>query len=740
MKNRKAQLRFVSLLSLILLAWTAAYGQITPSDDAYVSSSAPTSNFGAATTLDVTATSKTAFIRFDLSSVPSSYTGANVVQATLKLYVNTVPTAGSFNVNYVTSSWTEQTITESSEPGIGSTIVSNVNLTTASKGEYVLIDVTPALAAWLNGTETNDGIALVGNSPLNATFDSKENIAASHPPELDVVFTSGGITGVTTASESGLTGGGTSGTLNLSLTNKCAANQVLQWNGTAWLCASLGTGTVTGVTAGTDLTGGGTSGTVTLSLNTASTDARYAQLAAANTFTGNQTVIGNLIATGIMSGSSFEIGSNLFAFGNFANGNAFLGFAGNATMTGSFNTASGLAALSDNTTGTRNTANGYGALSLNTTGNYNTASGLDALFFNSSGSANTASGYIALISNGAGYSNTANGAYALEDNSSGAQNTATGDGALASNTTGNNNTASGYQALYYNTGADAVQNTASGYQALYFNTSGCCNTANGSQALFHNTTGNFNTAVGTLACSSNTTGSDLNCMGYNSDVAGNNLNNATAIGAHALVTVSNAVVLGSVAGVNGATATARIGIGTTSPTNLLTLGQGAGPSIADGWATYSSRRWKTNIQPLHDALGMIERLQGVSYDLKDSGKHEIGVIAEEVGKVVPEVVSYEENGKDARGVDYSRLTALLIEATKEQQALIRHQQKLIGAQQTQIRNQQRQIRAAQAQSTAQQAQIAQLVSQVQTIQVSLSAGRPAGSEVRTASIRTSPRQ
>jgi len=54
--------------------------------------------------------------------------------------------------------------------------------------------------------------------------------------------------------------------------------------------------------------------------------------------------------------------------------------------------------------------------------------------------------------------------------------------------------------------------------------------------------------------------------------------------------VSDALVLGSVAGVNGATATARVGIGTASPTNLLTLGRGFGPSIADGWATYSSRR------------------------------------------------------------------------------------------------------------------------------------------------------
>jgi hypothetical protein len=66
-------------------------------------------------------------------------------------------------------------------------------------------------------------------------------------------------------------------------------------------------------------------------------------------------------------------------------------------------------------------------------------------------------------------------------------------------------------------------------------------------------------------------------------------------------------------------------------------------------------------------LSKVEQLRGVSYDLKASGKHEIGVIAEEVGGVVPEVVSFEENGKEARGVDYSRLTALLIEAVKQQQ-------------------------------------------------------------------------
>ena len=54
--------------------------------------------------------------------------------------------------------------------------------------------------------------------------------------------------------------------------------------------------------------------------------------------------------------------------------------------------------------------------------------------------------------------------------------------------------------------------------------------------------------------------------------------------------------------------------------------------------------------------------------VKAGSKHDIGLIAEEVGEVVPEVVAYEENGVDAKGVDYARLTAVLIEAVKEQQA------------------------------------------------------------------------
>ena len=83
-----------------------------------------------------------------------------------------------------------------------------------------------------------------------------------------------------------------------------------------------------------------------------------------------------------------------------------------------------------------------------------------------------------------------------------------------------------------------------------------------------------------------------------------------------------------------------------------------------GYGTSSSRRWKKNITRIPNALKKVSQLRGVFYDWKQSGRHDMGFIAEEVGEVIPEVVSYEENGRDAIGVDYGRITPLLVEAIK----------------------------------------------------------------------------
>ncbi len=130
MKNVRTRLAVILFSALCLM--TGAYGQLTPSADSYTNTAATTTNYGAKTLLDVES-SQTAYIQFDLSAIPSSYTGANVTKASLKLYVNAVTTAGSFNVDYVNGTWSESTINASNAPALGTTIVASVPLTSPRK-------------------------------------------------------------------------------------------------------------------------------------------------------------------------------------------------------------------------------------------------------------------------------------------------------------------------------------------------------------------------------------------------------------------------------------------------------------------------------------------------------------------------------------------------------------------------------------------------------------------------------
>lgn len=184
-----------AVIFTLVFAAGLAQGQFTPSADSYTNTVSPTTNYGGVATLNVKSGSQTAYIQFDLSAIPAGYTGANIAQASLKLYVNAVTMAGSFNIDYVDGTWSEKTITHSLSPALGTTIVSSVPLVKTQAGDYITINITSAVAAWLNGTQSNDGIALVANSPLNCSFDSKENTGTSHPAELDIVFLGNGAQG-----------------------------------------------------------------------------------------------------------------------------------------------------------------------------------------------------------------------------------------------------------------------------------------------------------------------------------------------------------------------------------------------------------------------------------------------------------------------------------------------------------------------------------------------------------------
>lgn len=94
------------------------------------------------------------------------------------------------------------------------------------------------------------------------------------------------------------------------------------------------------------------------------------------------------------------------------------------------------------------------------------------------------------------------------------------------------------------------------------------------------------------------------------------------------------------------------------------------------WVNASDIRLKKNIEPLQNALQNVLKMRGVSFDWRQdiarkknlSTKHEIGVIAQEIKEIYPEVVTTDPDGYLAVG--YSTLVPVLIEAIKEQQLLI----------------------------------------------------------------------
>jgi hypothetical protein len=181
-----------SLQALLFLALacglTSAYGQITPSSDAYINTGSLNANFGSDANLVVRSTSHISYIAFDLSSMPAGITSSNIAKASLKLYINGVGKAGSFTVLFANGSWSESTITANTSPALGATIAGATSLAKSQQGDYIVIDVTTAIDDWLNGTQPNDGLVLVGDGTLDATFDSKESTSTSHSPELDIVY------------------------------------------------------------------------------------------------------------------------------------------------------------------------------------------------------------------------------------------------------------------------------------------------------------------------------------------------------------------------------------------------------------------------------------------------------------------------------------------------------------------------------------------------------------------------
>jgi hypothetical protein len=98
-------------------------------------------------------------------------------------------------------------------------------------------------------------------------------------------------------------------------------------------------------------------------------------------------------------------------------------------------------------------------------------------------------------------------------------------------------------------------------------------------------------------------------------------------------------------------------------TEIMTLTNDGDLSV-DGEVTASSdARLKTNVKTIENGLDKVLQLRGVEFDRIDKDAHQIGVIAQEVEKVVPDVVHTKEDGM--KSVAYGNLVAVLIEAVKD---------------------------------------------------------------------------
>jgi len=442
-------------------------------------------------------------------------------------------------------------------------------------------------------------------------------------------------------------------------------------------------------------------------------------MAANTTGQGNVAIGGNALDANTTGAANVAIGCSAMSANTTCGYNVGIGFCALTTQVdgGVNNTAVGSCSLKLNSTGDLNVGLGYAAMEANTTAGANVAVGAYASRCNTEGGDNVSMGYAALYTNTTGGKNTAIGCVALCSNTTASNNSAFGVQALKTNTTGTTNTAVGSCALDANQTADS--NTAVGSSALSSNTTGSSNTSIGAFSMNDSTTGSNNLAVGRGALDANTTGAENTALGMNALSANITTSCNTAIGKGAMLVAVNgdntAVGVNAlVASNSGYTNTAvgqRAGCTTTSGYANTYIGRTAIGSAADNndevvvgagltgkgdqtafiggssgaynaennaaWTTTSDRRIKKNIVDNNIGLEKINKIKVRNFEYKTKDEItelsadsvinkkgiQLGVIAQEIEEILPEVVKVQSTG--VKAVNPDNITWYLVNAIKE---------------------------------------------------------------------------
>jgi hypothetical protein len=325
----------------------------------------------------------------------------------------------------------------------------------------------------------------------------------------------------------------------------------------------------------------------------------------------------------------------------------------------------------------------------------NTLYGLSAGNLTMTGEFNTFIGYASGNANTSGYNNAFLGAYAGNINSTGHDNTFLGHEAGSYNTTGYNNTYIGSYAGYFND--SGIGNVFIGYNAGYNETTSnklyIDNSDTDTPLIYGEFDTNIVTVHGNLGIGTKVPVRQLHVVGdqavfrmdrpadtaafmlVRTDAGGTPLK-TFVVGANASGSNSGSFVINDLGTAVSGAGTRRLTIdnnGNATFTNSV---------YALSFVPTSSIAYKTNVKTFENALETVKKLRGVRFDWKDSNKASVGLIAEEVENVVPEVVAHE--GKRVTGLNYDSLVGVLVEAVKEQQKLIEAQKETVAQQERTI--------------------------------------------------------
>jgi len=636
------------------------------------------------------------FLKFNLyPTLPQGTPGANVAKATVKIYLGNVGSPGIVDVYQIAGNWNEESVRQAA-PALGNIVQAGIAIQSDQNEKFLVIDVTPAVQQWL-GTDgsgadgaPNYGVALVARDGADLTIDSKENSQSSHEPRLNIFLSgTGGGQGppgpagpAGPQGETGATGDtgpqGPTGPQGLQGIPGPQGPRGLNWQG-AWDAA---TNYVTD--------------------DAVSHEGSSWRAARAN------------INVAPVEGADWTIVAQK----------------GDDTSGGAITEVSGSAPISvTNPTTTPNISLGLvptanGGTGLNSPG----AAGN---FLRSNGAAWTSGTLVAAdLPAGSGF-------YVRNSGSQQSPGTfnISGTGTAAALTANTVSATTTVSATQYNIGGESIlrrpqlNSVVAGRAAGAAITSGADNSFFGAFSGNDTTTGSRNSYHGVFAGSFNISGTDNSAFGENAGAlatgsgnaffgsgAGGNTssrgNNNTFVGLDANFVVTQTVLssfntlLGANAKVNQVGSTTTVNFGTAigsgavvSTSNRVQLGRDGFDSVSIGFfanATStqvcrsgqvlalcsSSRRYKEHIESYNGGLEILKLFRPVTFDWKERGEHDLGLIAEEVAEIEPLLVTHNGDG-EIEGVKYDQVAMVLINAVKEQQAQIQQQQKQIETLRTQ---------------------------------------------------------